>query len=112
MDYQYNVELHRVVDGDTIVFDFDLGFKTKRRATVRLLGVDTAETYGVGHGSVEYQTGMKHKEFVEEWLNEADSLSVRTDEKGKYGRWLGEIFNQDGESLNDRLVEEFDITYE
>jgi endonuclease YncB( thermonuclease family) len=112
MKHKYPAELVRVVDGDTLVFSLDLNFGLKKIAEIRLLGVDTAETYGVSHDSMEYQTGMKHKKFVEEWLNEADSLKVRTDEQGKYGRWLGEVFNGEGQSLNDLLVEEFDIEYE
>lgn len=112
MRYTYSAELRRVVDGDTLVFELDCGFNLFRRTTIRLLGIDTAETYGVSHDSAEYQTGMKHKEFVEDWLNQANSLTVRTDEKGKFGRWLGEVFNEDNESLNDRLVDEFDVVYE
>jgi len=108
---RYDAETIRVIDGDTIVFDLDLGFRTRKVATVRVLGVDTAETYGVSHDSIEYETGVEHKKFVEEWLEEAESLTVRTDEKGKYGRWLGEIFNENGESLNDLLLETFDIPY-
>lgn len=109
---EYIVEVNRVIDGDTIVFDFDLGFDVKKTATVRLLGVDTAETYGVSHTSREYKLGTKHKRFVESWLDQADSLTVRTDERGKYGRWLGEVFNENGESLNDLLLETFDIEYQ
>jgi len=109
---EYKAETHRVIDGDTIVFDLDLGFKIKKRATIRVLGVDTAETYGVSHDSKEYKAGKKQAKFVKNWLEEADSLTVRTDEKGKYGRWLGEIHNDKGKSLNDLLLEKFDIDYE
>ena len=108
---EYPAELVRVIDGDTLVFSLDLNFGLKKIVEVRLLGVDTAETYGVDHDSVEYETGMKHKRFVEEWLSDADSLRVRVDEKGKYGRWLGEVFNEDKESLNDKLLEKFNINY-
>lgn len=107
----YPATTHRIVDGDTIVFMLDLGFNITKRAEVRLLGVDTAETYGVSHDSVEYETGKRHEAFVREWLRDAESLTVRTDEQGKYGRWLGEVFDERGASLNDALLDEFDITY-
>jgi endonuclease YncB( thermonuclease family) len=112
MKDEYPAHVKRIVDGDTIVFTLDLNFGIKKVAEIRLLGVDTAETYGVSHDSKEYKTGKKHERFVREWLNQADSLTVRTDEQGKFGRWLGEVFNEKGESLNDALLDNFDIEYQ
>lgn len=112
MTFEYPAEVERVIDGDTIVFDLDLGFHLSKIAEVRLLGVDTAETYGVSHDSLEFKTGKEHEAFVREWLSEADKLMVRTDERGMYGRWLGEVFNGSGESLNDTLLSEFDVKYQ
>lgn len=104
--------VNRVIDGDTIVFDVDLGYGITNTIQMRLLGVDTAETYGVSKSSKEYKLGKKHERFVESWLNDADQLYVRTDEQDSFGRWLGEVFNQDNESLNDKLLEEFNVTYD
>ena len=112
MSNEYSAETHRVVDGDTLVFMLDLGFHLTKKVEVRLLGVDTAETYGVSHDSEQYERGKEHEEFVREWLNEAESLTVRTHEKGKYGRWLGEVFDEEGICLNDVLLNEFDIRYQ
>lgn len=106
------VEVVRVIDGDTIVFDVELSFDIRKRATIRLLGVDTAETYGVSHDSMTYKTGKEHAEYVIEWLENAGSLSVRLDEKGKFGRWLGVVFDGDGNCLNDDLLKQFDVQYE
>lgn len=104
--------VHRVIDGDTIVFDVDLNYNITTRVQVRLVGVDTAETYNVSESSPEYKLGKKHERFVRGWLDEADEIYLRTDEKGKFGRWLGEVFNKNGESLNDKLLEEFNVTYD
>ena len=45
--YKYHAELERIVDGDTYDFKVDLGFHTFTRIRIRMIGVDTAETYGV-----------------------------------------------------------------
>lgn len=107
--YEYRAELERVVDGDTYDFQVDLGFHVFTRIRIRMLGVDTAETYGVKKESDEYQRGMEHKRFVEEWLDEADEIFIETekDEQGKYGRWLARVYNESGESLNVALQEEY-----
>jgi micrococcal nuclease len=110
--YEYNAEVVRIIDGDTLVLDLDLGFHIRTRITARLLGVDTAETHGVSHDSAEYRAGKVQEQFVREWLSEAERLSVRTNKQGKYGRWLTDIFNSDGECLNDLLIDEFDVSYE
>ena len=41
--YHYKAQLVRVIDGDTIEADIDLGFKTWTRRKVRLAGIDTPE---------------------------------------------------------------------
>jgi micrococcal nuclease len=110
--YEYRAEVVRVIDGDTLVLDLDLGFNIRNRVTARLLGVDTAETYGVSHESDEYRAGKEQAQFVREWLAKADRLIVRTNKQGKYGRWLARIENSEGEVLNDRLIDEFDVAYE
>ena len=42
--YTYNIELLRVVDGDTIDAKIDLGFDVFVKKRVRFLGVDTPES--------------------------------------------------------------------
>jgi len=108
--YEYRAELKRVVDGDTYDFTVDLGFRVSKDIRIRMLGVDTAETYGVKKESDEYKRGMEHKQWVEQWFDEADELFIETekDEKGKYGRWLARVYDESGESLNAALQEEFE----
>ena len=111
-----------VVDGDTLDPTIDLGFGTIRRgreARIRLLGVDTHEIHTVSDDSEEYQRGWREKQFVEHWLMKAREehdgdfplllRTVKGDERGKYGRWLAEVYRLwDGECLNERLKEEFE----
>ena len=110
-EHRHPAEVHRVIDGDSIIFDLHLDYGITYEIYLRLLEIDTAETYNVSESSAEYKRGKQHEQFVKSWLSNAESLEVRTDEKDRVGRWLGEVFNQDGESLNDVLLEEFDVEY-
>lgn len=108
-DYIYTVnEVAKVTDGDTLHFRLDLGFRISNVVTVRLIGVDTAEIYGVKKESEEYQRGMRHKKFVTEWLEEQDQLLVKTrkDDTGKYGRYLGYV-KGDNDYLSQALIAQF-----
>jgi micrococcal nuclease len=108
--WTYRAQLDRVVDGDTIDLRVDLGFKTYKQVRVRLQDVDTAEIYGVHKESDEYQRGMEHKRFVQDYLDRDGEWPLRLiteEETGKYGRWLGDVRPFDGESLTDRLIEQY-----
>lgn len=116
--WRYRANVERVVDGDTLDLQVDLGFGvilTGDEARVRLLDIDTAEIYGAAKGSEEYETGQRHKEFVEAWVHDSDEAdwpvlleTRKDDERGKYGRWLAIIHRQnDGAVLNDDLIEKF-----
>ena len=103
-----------VVDGDTLDVTVDLGFETRRNVRLRLYGVDTAEIYGVDKTSEEYERGMAHARFVEDWLDDArgvDSswpLRVYTlKDSGKYGRYVADVLNGEDNSLVAALYEEF-----
>jgi micrococcal nuclease len=89
--YEYRAELVRVIDGDTVDLEVDLGFHLRQTIRVRLKDVDTPEIHGVKHNSDEYAAGLKAKQFVENWFKGASDLCVQTSKTGKYGRWLGVI---------------------
>jgi len=107
--YRYRAELVRVVDGDTYDFDVDLGFHVTNRIRVRMAGIDTHETYGVSHDSEEYALGITEKEFVEDWFDAQDDVTIETEKTGKYGRWIAHVYGDD-ECLNDLLVDEFGVS--
>ena len=107
--WEYRATVDRVVDGDTIDFTVDLGFNVQTKIRTRLSDVDTHETYGVSHDSEEYALGKRESEWVQEWVDEAESITIKTEDTGKYGRWLATVHREDGECLNQRLVEEFDV---
>lgn len=102
--YQYRALVTKVYDGDTITVDIDLGFGTWQKGQkIRLYGIDTPEVRGT-----ERAAGLVSRD----WLRNAilDTIIVvktHKDKKGKYGRWLGDIYlNQyDDTSLNVIMVE-------
>lgn len=107
MEYKYKATVIRVVDGDTVDFLLDLGLNVHVKARVRLLNVDTPETYGVKKDSSEYQRGLMAKQVTSDWLARHEYVIVQTqkDKTGKYGRWLATIFSPDQkDNLNDLLV--------
>ena len=59
---QFQARVKRVVDGDTLDLDIDLGFHITLSERVRLMGVDTPETRS--RDLVEKADGLKAKEFV------------------------------------------------
>lgn len=124
--FAYRGRLERVVDGDTFDLVVDLGFHLERQIRVRLVGVDTAEIYGVDKESAEYEAGMQHTLEAESWFgaaaNEAadrDALDpdwpciVATRKTGKYGRYLADIQMQGDarptfrQSLTEHLTQTF-----
>ncbi len=89
MTYEYKAELRRVVDGDTIDVDIDLGFNHWIRGErIRLLGVDCPESRT--SNKVEKRFGLLAKAFVQKFL-EGKQIILKTSEKGKYGRYLGDF---------------------
>lgn len=102
--YEYRVaEVVRVVDGDTIYVDLDLGFGVTKHAKVRLIGIDTPELRGRGK-----EKGLAARDFVDSWFElhhpTRELVLCRTskDRTGKYGRWLAD-FMAGGSSLVEEL---------
>lgn len=112
--FTFQARLQRVIDGDTVVFLVDLGFRTQKEVRVRVKGIDTAEIYGAPKGSEEYQRGQKHADFARAWFGENAGeghwpfiLSTEKDH-GKYGRWPGRIVSKTtGNVYNEDVVDEF-----
>ena len=99
MQYFYRAKLDRVVDGDTVDFNLDLGFDIWHKARVRLNGVNTPESRT--RDLEEKALGLAAKSYVQGWLDKYESVYIHTskDAKGKYGRILGTIY-ADTDMLN------------
>ena len=63
--YEYRARVRRVIDGDTLDMDIDLGFEVVLASRVRLLGINTPEVVGVNKAG-----GLAATEFVREWLRD------------------------------------------
>lgn len=105
--YTYNCIIRRVVDGDTIDVDIDLGFGIwLSNERVRLYGIDTPESRT--SDPVEKYYGMLATEFVEERLIVGNRYVLRSREFKKvdsFGRILGDIVASDGRTIIDHLLE-------
>ena len=108
--YEYRVKVLKVVDGDTVDVDIDLGFGivlTKER--VRIMGIDTPESRT--SDSVEKIFGLASKNRLKELLGEEAILRTQIskdgeDMKGKFGRILGDFIAEDGRRVTDIMIEE------
>ena len=101
--YEYNDTITRVVDGDTVDVDIDLGFgMVYKKQRVRLMGIDTPESRT--RDLVEKLFGKASKAHLKHLLSEGNITLVSHD-KGKFGRILGELFINHEANLRDGHVE-------
>ncbi len=107
---EYDVTIVKIVDGDTVDVDIDLGFGiTLRDERVRIMGIDTPESRT--SDKVEKVFGLASKKRLTELLNENPVLITFDDKKGedmkgKFGRVLGDFKTTDGRRVTDILIEE------
>lgn len=101
--YQYNVKISKVVDGDTVDVDIDLGFSTiLKKQRVRMMGIDTPESRT--RDLVEKKFGKAAKAHLKKIL-QAEQITLVSHDKGKFGRILGELFvNGEEISVNQRMI--------
>jgi micrococcal nuclease len=85
--FQYKAHVVRVVDGDTLWVDVDLGFFLRQSMNLRLKGLNTPETRGV-----ERPEGLKVKEFVTETLAQCPAIVINTYKLGKFGRYIVDLY--------------------
>jgi micrococcal nuclease len=102
--YEYRIKkVVKVVDGDTVDLEIDLGFSLTKKERCRIAGIDTPECRT--RNKEEKQYGQAAKLYMTGMLKNAKELRVRTEKDGKYGRMLGWIYADDNElSLNEQMV--------
>lgn len=110
MPYEYNCTIKRVVDGDTVDVDIDLGFNIILSGErVRIMGIDTPESRT--SDPVEKIFGLASKKRLQELLGETAILKTEIspdgeDMKGKFGRILGDFLTPDGQRVTEILINE------
>lgn len=107
--YIYRIKsVGRVVDGDTIDADIDLGFSISLEKRIRLAGVDTPESRTTD--LKEKAMGLESKEWLKKKLEGAKDIIIKTelpDSTEKYGRIIGHLFiNGQETSLNNQMINE------
>ena len=100
--YTYKAKLDRVVDGDTVDANINLGFDITIHKRIRLTGIDTPESRT--RDLEEKARGLASKARLIELLGDGDFI-LESREVGKFGRVLGTI-HVGKSNINDQLVEE------
>jgi len=104
--YEYRCIIRSITDGDGLRVDIDLGFgvtlrgDSGRGVNIRLFGIDAPESRT--RNKQEKAHGLLAKKFVQEHCQVGETYILRTKEKGKFGRWLGEI--KTGKGLITKLL--------
>ena len=96
--YTYKATVVRIVDGDTLDADVDLGFYMKTRQRFRLARIDTPERGEEGF--------TEATDRVKELCPVGSEIFISTSKTGGFGRWLGEIVYGDDKNLSDQLLME------
>lgn len=99
-DYVRNARVLKVIDGDTVDLDTDLGCDMHIYQRIRLNGINAPEK--------NTKAGKDAKAFLERLLLGHDTIVIKThkDEKEKYGRYLAELYLPDNPiSVNQQLID-------
>ena len=90
--FEYNVQLVRLIDGDTLILDVDCGFNITVRERFRLSRVNAPELMTI--------SGMQARTFVGLQLTKATALKISSEKsrQEKFGRWLCELYFQTADS--------------
>ena len=109
--FTYPISAIRVIDGDTIEADVDLGFRIKQRQVIRLAGIDAPELHALDEGDRE------QARIAKSWLGvmtigdetrPIHEVVMHSTKLDKYGRSLATIWSRSGKvwnNVNEWMVE-------
>lgn len=103
--YEYKATVKRIIDGDSLVLDIDLGFYMFMNETkIRLFGLDTPEM-NAEDPLLRLQAVLATR-YLFDNLNIGDKITIKTmlDKREKYGRLLATIFTKEGLNINEGLL--------
>jgi micrococcal nuclease len=105
--FEYYVKkVTKVVDGDTIDVEIDLGFDISFSSRVRLAGIDTPESRTTD--KMEKALGLESKEYLKKAIDASKTVVIKTekmDSSEKYGRILGWLFLDGSKvSVNEQII--------
>lgn len=99
--YEYKAKVIKVYDRDIITVLVDLGFKITITETIRFYGLNTPEVRGVERP----ERLIAIDKLRERILDKDVTIKTQKDKKGKYGRYISEVFLED-ENINEWLISE------
>ena len=108
--YTYNARVLKVIDGDTVDLEIDLGFYVKITKRARLSGIDTYEKNS--RLVFERELAAKATSYITNIIqNKIVKIRTQIDKEDKYGRILVEIYSTDLDfdshnSINIQLIQE------
>jgi micrococcal nuclease len=105
--YEYGCKVTRVVDGDTIDVDLDLGFDIIYKCRVRLYGIDTPESRT--RDKDEKARGKLASKFLQDAISNGKHVILQTqlkDSKGKFGRVLASVI-VDKIDINQQMIKNY-----
>tara|TARA_B100000900_G_C20381677_1_gene634838 strand:- start:274 stop:663 length:390 start_codon:yes stop_codon:yes gene_type:complete len=108
---KYVAEVKRWLDGDTVELSVDLGMSVSVDSKFRLARIDAPEIKKyAGVTNEEKQRGLELKELLNNKIPKGSEVVVNVIKKGKYGRYLVEVWSKDDEGIlynvNDWLLNE------
>lgn len=88
MKFRYSAKVVRVVDGDTLDVEVDLGLRVFTRARVRLNRINAPEK--------RTREGMEAHAALSRLLPVGSTVTLQTfkDATEKYGRWLADVWSE------------------
>lgn len=104
MTYQYQAKLVRVIDGDTIECDIDLGFYMTARMPVRLAHINAPEHNQEG--------GTAATDHLKTLLGDGNLILKTYKPHDKYGRYLAEVIIGDMNVNQQMIADGFAVAYE
>jgi micrococcal nuclease len=104
--YQYKIKkITRIIDGDTIDADIDLGFNLTISQKIRLKGLNASETRTLN--LEEKKKGIEARLWLEKELSKEGQWIIETTKEDKYGRILGTLYLiGDSVTLNEKMLNE------
>ncbi len=88
--FYYGCTVRRVIDGDTIDVDADLGFDVSIKLRLRFAGINTPESRT--RNLEEKALGKAATAFLKDALESADAVEFESHDRGKFGRVLATPF--------------------
>lgn len=101
--YEYRAVVLKVIDGDTVDLDIDMGLNVHVHERIRLDGINTPESNS--KVAEERTAAFAATEFLRALLTDPKVMvKTKKDAKEKYGRYLGVVTNAAGVNVNEALV--------